>query len=976
MSEFNIGQKWISNAEPELGMGEITGSDFRSVVIHYSRAGEQRTYASKQAPLTRVKFSIGDEISDQTGRSLIVEKISTRDGLFLYHGVEGASGATIAESELNPNLQFSKPEDRLFTHQFDPNERFNLRYHSLTHIAELSDSKARGLYGPRISLIPHQLYIANEVASRFAPRVLLADEVGLGKTIEAGAIIHQQLATHRARRVLIVVPPALTFQWFVEMIRRFNLHFTVMDENRCQNIVADNNEAGALNSEEEKPDENNPEQVASADRPWRFNPFEAHQLMLCSLDLFLDNPTRLDQALATDWDLMVVDEAHHLTWTEQQASPEYLVVEQLGQVSKGLLLLTATPEQLGRAGHFARLRLLDPTRYHHYETFIEEESRFELIADKLDTLLSRASEDSQALPPTKGLATDNARTARSEIISLLSLDESQFESPDSTNNLVNAVLDRHGTGRVLFRNVRASIKGFPSRVLKKYSLPLPELYRSLATPYPETAISGWTKIDPRVDWLATQVLSRPLDKFLVICAHQQTALDLEAQLSKTTTIRLALFHEGMDLVARDRAANYFSETERGAQLLICSEIGSEGRNFQFASDIVMFDLPQSPDLLEQRIGRLDRIGQKNDVTIHVPYLDSTPQATLLQIFDRGLGIFDAPNPVAQSVFDELVDQLPTDDPTALIERLQNLNAQRQRDVRNGRDRLLELNSHRPAVSESLIADIQQHQGGEKLAAYMESSFEAWGLESDPLEDNILLIKPTQTMIRNESISVETLDHNHYPELPEDGIRVTYNRDVALSREDVNFLTWENPIVQQALDLVVTDIIGNNTMIAVKHESLPAGTLLLETLYIANCVAPAELMTDKYLPPRVIRIVIAPNLMDITDKLPWSDFIDEKLDIANEPLGKILDSQQQGIRQMLEASRNIADRQMVHFKNSANQKASGAYDAELERLLELRKVNSTVRDDEIAHFSAFRQMTLEVIGQSTARLDAVRVIVAA
>ena len=960
MSEFNIGQKWISNAEPELGMGEIINADFRSVLIYYSRAGEERTYASKQAPLTRVKFAIGDEISDGSGQTLTITEVATESGLYLYRGDIDGKQAVIAESDLNPNLQFSKPEDRLFTHQFDPNDRFNLRYQTLMHQAALSSADARGLYGPRVSLIPHQLYIANEVASRFAPRVLLADEVGLGKTIEAGAIIHQQLTTHRARRVLIVVPAALTFQWFVEMIRRFNLHFTVMDEERCQNIVADNTSASDL-SETDEPLTATP---TAADSEDRFNPFEAHQLMLCSLDLFLDNPTRLEQAAATDWDLMVVDEAHHLAWTPADASPEYLIVELLGMVSKGLLLLTATPEQLGRAGHFARLRLLDPTRYHDYDAFLAEESKFEMIADNLDLLRNASTEDGKKIKAT------------SEILSILSIEGHGQDKSLTADDLTNMVLDRHGTGRVLFRNVRKSVKGFPNRVLKTYPLERPEVYRQFATPYPETSVRQWTKIDPRIAWLQTLLESSGEDKFLLICAHQQIALDIEMSLSKTTTIRLALFHEGMNLVARDRAANYFSDTDRGAQLLICSEIGSEGRNFQFASNIVLFDLPLGPDLLEQRIGRLDRIGQQRDVSIHVPFLKSTIQSSLLRIYDHGLGIFDAPNPVAQNVFDELVTELSSDDPQNLIDQMKIVNEQKHRDVQNGRDRLLELNSHRPEVSTRLIADIKANQGGADLATYMEQSFDVWGLESEPLEDEVLLVKPTQTMIRNESISLETMDHYHYPELPEDGLRVTYNREVALSREDVNFLTWENPIVQQALDLVATDIIGNSTMIAVKHASLPAGTVLLEALYLVNCVAPAELMIDRYMPPTVIRVVLAPNLADITANFPWSDLVDEKLEIANEPLGKILDSQQQGLRKMLATSRNIADQQLDQYRNSGKTKALAAYDFELDRLLELSKINKTIRDEEIAHFSAFRELTLEIIEEATARLDAVRVIVAA
>ena len=125
-----------------------------------------------------------------------------------------------------------------------------------------------GLLGPRVQLLPHQLYIAAEVASRHAPRVLLADEVGLGKTIESGLIVHQQLTTGRASRVLIAVPDSLVHQWLVEMLRRFNLSFTMLDEERCEALV----ESGTP------------------------NPFEAAQLVLCSLSLLVDRPDRLDQA--------------------------------------------------------------------------------------------------------------------------------------------------------------------------------------------------------------------------------------------------------------------------------------------------------------------------------------------------------------------------------------------------------------------------------------------------------------------------------------------------------------------------------------------------------------------------------------------------------------------------------------------------------------------------------------------------------
>ncbi|MCB1646895.1 MAG: RNA polymerase-binding ATPase, partial [Pseudomonadales bacterium] len=240
MTEFKTGQKWISGSEPDLGMGSIVRVDDRTVTLRFELAGEDRTYARQHCPLTRVRFNPGDRIATTDDIVITVIRVTEANGLLVYHGDYQGTLTAIQESNLDPHVRFSKPQDRLFTHQLDGNRWFALRHDTLQVRNLLSQSPSRGLYGPRVSMVPHQLYIANEVASRFSPRVLLADEVGLGKTIEAGLILHQQLQTGRAERALIIVPPALTFQWFVELIRRFNLTFTILEEERCQNIVADN----------------------------------------------------------------------------------------------------------------------------------------------------------------------------------------------------------------------------------------------------------------------------------------------------------------------------------------------------------------------------------------------------------------------------------------------------------------------------------------------------------------------------------------------------------------------------------------------------------------------------------------------------------------------------------------------------------------------------------------------------------------
>ena len=308
----------MSNTESELGLGIVVGVAHRRVEMSFPAADEKRVYAIDNAPLSRVRYEVGQQISTVEDHRLNITEVAEHNGCLIYLGSdENGQVMVVPELELNSFVQFSKPQERLFAGQIDRNRAFQLRLETLHYYRQSQQNPVAGLLGPRIQLLPHQLYIASEIARRYAPRVLLADEVGLGKTIEAGLIIHQQLITGRASRVLIAVPDSLLHQWLVEMLRRFNLFFTIVDEERCQALVESGSE----------------------------NPYESAQLVLCSLSFLSEQPGRLEQAAAAQWDLLVVDEAHHLEWSEHQASPAYQAIETLSKRSKGLLLLTATPEQ-------------------------------------------------------------------------------------------------------------------------------------------------------------------------------------------------------------------------------------------------------------------------------------------------------------------------------------------------------------------------------------------------------------------------------------------------------------------------------------------------------------------------------------------------------------------------------------------------------------------------------------------------------
>ncbi len=636
---FALGQRWISDTETDLGLGTVVAVEGRMVTLLFPATGENRMYAKEEAPVTRVSFNVGDQIASHEDWTMTVEEVQEKDGLLIYVGVRTDNDEPVALKEvfLNNFIKFNKPQDRLFAGQIDRMSRFTLRYEALINQHQRRRNPTRGLAGGRVSLIPHQLYIAHEVGHRYAPRVLLADEVGLGKTIEAGMIIHQQLLSGRAHRVLILLPETLQHQWLVEMLRRFNLHFSLFDEERCIEAFADAE-----------------------------NPFETEQLVLCSLDFLRKKRRRFEQVLEAEWDLLVVDEAHHLEWSEEAPSRAYEMVEALAEQVPGVLLLTATPDQLGHQSHFARLRLLDPERFYDYEAFLAEEQAYGQVASAAQELL-----DGETL-------SDEARQ-----ILATQLKGQDLSDAAARQQAVAKLLDQHGTGRVLFRNSRANIQGFPERHLNVYPMPLPEQYktaikvmgmmggnggdlqtRALRYLYPEKIFqqfegdnATWTQFDPRVEWLLELLLSARQQKVLVICSEAATAIALEEALRTREGIRGAVFHEGMSILERDKASAYFAQTEGGAQVLLCSEIGSEGRNFQFASHLVLFDLPLNPDLLEQRIGRLDRIGQQNTVEIHVPYLEGTAQRALQLWYHDGLDAFEQTCPTARPVFEAVRDEL-------------------------------------------------------------------------------------------------------------------------------------------------------------------------------------------------------------------------------------------------------------------------------------------------------------------------------
>ena len=897
--EIFPGQRYISTSEPSLGLGHVISEENGHVEICFPAAEETRTYSAESAPLARVCFAPGDEIADHAKTKLIVESVSEQNGLLTYHG----GGASIHESDLLDSLSFISPAKRLLAGLTDHPRDFDQRLEALRWNAAIRRSPARGYTGARIDLIPHQLSIVAETSNRLFPRVLLADEVGLGKTIEACLILHRLHLTGRADRILILVPEPLIHQWFVELLRRFNLLFALYDEERCTSITAHDETA---------------------------NPFVDSQLILCAIGFFTDHPTRTEQAREAGFDLLIVDEAHHLEWSEDEASPAYSMVDSLAKTIPSLLLLTATPQQLGPAGHFARLRLLDPDRYSDLDVFLAETESYIPLAETVEALVAGN------IPDNITAFTENSPRAEKHLTALISGDES------SRQPLVSELIDSFGTGRVLFRNTRERLTGFPQR------LPLLHPLEKGASPYA---------------WLAALIRDLPAtEKILLITNSPEAAIAVQEKLLAQIHVEAALFHEDLSLLQRDRNAAWFSE-EDGARILICSEIGSEGRNFQFARHLVLFGLPRDPEVLEQRIGRLDRIGQTGDIRIHIPYGKDSRSELQARWLHEALDVFSEPLKGATTLATELLpelDALADASPSSekfrrFLKRSAELKADVARRLASGHDRLLELGAPPASQSAELLATIREADTDPRFAKFAIRLFDHLGLDVSDLSANAFVFKRGNRQTEA------------FADIPEDGLSATLDRATALAREDLAFLTIDHPLFRDALGQLLDGNHGNAAF--AEWKTGQGKSILLECAFVLEVIAPPRLHLDRFLPPTLLRVIVDHTGTAQTKAPPAAALQpgDARRLVSQEAFRRDL------FPKMTTAAKDIAKRASAKPIQAARELAEETITSQIARLEDLAKRNPHVSASETEALKATLRETTQALSQARVRLDSIRLV---
>jgi ATP-dependent helicase HepA len=446
---------------------------------------------------------------------------------------------------------------------------------------------------------------------------------------------------------------------------------------------------------------------------------------------------------------------------------------------------------------------------------------------------------------------------------------------------------------------------------------------------------------------------------------------LEEAMRVKEGIRAAVFHEGMSIIERDKAAAYFAQDDQSAQALICSEIGSEGRNFQFAHHLVLFDLPLNPDLLEQRIGRLDRIGQTQDIQIHLPYFVGQPQQVLLDWYHQALLAFQQTCQTGRAVYEQVAEELlaaivagqpDSAETQSLLAKSSELNQALKQKLEQGRDQLLELNSCGRGEAALLAEAIRNQDDGTELPLYMIKAWDILGVHQEDRSDTSIILTPGEQM------------QGHYPGLDDDGVSVTFDRDTALAQEDIQFLSWEHPMVLGTLDIISNGAMGNSSAAILPNKQLPAGTYFVEFVFIPEASAPAELQLGRYLPATPIRLLLEKSGKNLAPNVPFDGFNRQLKPIGRQVATKLVSALQTAIHPLIAKADSYAQAQLAQLQQDALHKMQQSLDSQIERLTALQKVNPLVRDEEIAHLRSVRQQAETYLHKARVRFDAIRLIV--
>ena len=438
----------------------------------------------------------------------------------------------------------------------------------------------------------YQIETARKVMRQLGGRALLADEVGLGKTIEAGLICKEYLARGQIQSLLVLSPASLVSQWQQELSEKFNIDTVITDSKQLQQ---------------------NPEEF------WQGN-----QRIIASLPT-AKSAKHFPFVTSRSWDLVIVDEAHHL---KNRNTLSWKLVNALNK--RFILMLTATPVQNSLIELFNLLTLLKPGLLKTEADFKKEyvnskNGRVPKNPEKLRQLMREVM-----VRNTRALVDVKLPKRFATTISVVPSNTEQKLYEDLTEFLrhPDVEIDKLSTTNLLMRAGSS-----PSALTDS----LKQLNKRLESDTLKSLVKRSSQVKQGEKAKALiELLKQSRQKTLVFATFRSTSEYLETIL-KEAGIVFATFRGDMSLKEKDAAIEAFRDT---VPVLLASETGGEGRNIQFANAIVNYDLPWNPMKIEQRIGRIHRIGQAQDVFIFNFCLKDSIEEYILRVLHDKINMFE------------------------------------------------------------------------------------------------------------------------------------------------------------------------------------------------------------------------------------------------------------------------------------------------------------------------------------------------
>lgn len=596
-------------------------------------------------------ISVGDFVFDTIEKAnvQVLEKIEAW-GYISYKVFNPATGRVYKANE----EQLSSSGN---TMQYDENY---LRY--VTLLSKIKNETAGGFLSSLASGIiplPHQLHVLNRAMETNNIRYILADEVGLGKTIEAGMIIRELKSRGLVSRILVVCPTGLVTQWASEMQEKFHEKFQVIlpsDYDTIRRLTDNDDVYGQFDQVISLMDSIKPIEKHAG---WSEEKVEKY------------NEERIYSIINSGWDLIIIDEAHRVAGSSGEVA-RYKLGNLLAQASPYLLLLSATPHN-GKTEPFLRLiRLLDADAFPNAKSIVREQVapfliRTEkreaidnngnlLFKNRIMHLVTISWDDrnnlqrelyemvSSYVAKTYNKALRNRKKNMCLIFLLIIMQRMVTSSTaairQSLERRLNVLLEqRTCVGNLREEdldelNIEDGVEDALEAISLDMELEIEELKQIISLAKQAQFQNQDAKVEPllnEIDAILSEDRTQKVIIFTEFVATQTYLQELLVNRDYTVTI----LNGGMSIDERNAAMQEFKTS---TSIFISTDAGGEGLNLQFANIIINYDLPWNPMKIEQRCGRVDRIGQQRDVHIYNFIVGETVENRVREVLEEKLSV--------------------------------------------------------------------------------------------------------------------------------------------------------------------------------------------------------------------------------------------------------------------------------------------------------------------------------------------------